>query len=912
MKILTSLTWKTMWKNRTRTIVTLVGIVLSAAMFMAVMTLALSLWNYMVESAVRYTGDYFVYYTYASDDQLARLHEDRRITSVADYQTLGFVRLDEEEEEDQFNTFLLAACDARFFETMPVMLTQGRLPASSSEIVVSEAYADALAREDKSVQLGEKVTFQITTQSDLYGHSKPQDVPERTFSKEYTVVGVAQSDTFRYDELFLSSILTCADGNQGDAIWHRLFVKTFSPKDALSLPDGDYGVKMDENSDLLDLYGVTKYTNVNRVIVGFALALCAIIMLGSVSLIYNAFSISVSERTKQFGLLSSVGATKKQLRRSVFLEALILCALAIPAGIACGFGGIAVTLTLLEEQITKFIGGDIPLRVVISPLSIAPAALIGLLTVFLSAAIPARRALKITPMDAIRQTGDYRVDVRKVKPLRRSVFGMSGALARKYYRVSRKKYRATVISLSISIVLFVAAASFSSVLQENVEQSVNTENFDFSCYGTTGQLNQLRAQPSVADSVLIASTHYHSDASREALSKEFWESGLIMEMGTTFCSPRVYYLEDAVLRAYLQEQGIDPTPYFDANNPTALVCNCKWVHYAYNERTGQAERYVERFPAFADDTTSLTLFSQGISEEVEKKLAGEGRQYTICYEQTERGELLLQVIFLTETADGEFTVSENAYFLVKKVRGGDGMMQCFYPYDMETQTAQPEPAAQMASDAPTVRLGARIDTLPFGISGYAQSAHLPMLILPMSQKPEGVSTWLSLTVNDREALRTWLDERGMNYSDYLAGEESSRTMKLIVDVFCYGFLVLISLISAANVFNTISTNIALRRRDFGVLRSVGMRGREMRRMMNCECMIYGSRALLWGLPISILASYAIHSIGYALGAGAYRIPIRILAAATVFVLALVFVSMYYAAAKMRRDTPIEAIRMENI
>lgn len=911
MKILTSLTWKTMWKNRIRTVVTLVGIVLSAAMFMAVMTLALSLWNFMVESTVRHTGDFFISYTYASDEQLARLHEDKRVASVADCQTLGFVKLGEE-EEDRFHTFVVAACDARFFETMPVMLMQGRLPRSSSEIVVSEDYVNALALADKGVLLGEKVTFSITTQPDSYGASKPQDVPERTFCKEYTLVGIAQGGAFQDYELNLSSMLTCADGNQGDAIWHRLFVKTFTAKDALSLPDGDYGVKMSENSDLLSLYGATKYTNVNRVIVGFALALCVIIMAGSVSLIYNAFSISVSERTKQFGLLSSIGATKKQLRRSVLLEAMILCALAIPAGIVCGFGGIAVTLTLLEDKLTKFIGGEIPLRAIISPLSVVPTTLIGVLTVFISAAIPARRALKITPMDAIRQTSDYYVDTGRVKPLRRSVFGMSGALARKYYRVSRKKYRSTVISLSISVVLLVAAASFSSVLQGNVEQSVNTENFDFSCYGTAEQLKQIREQPSVANSVLLASTQYNSDAPREAFSEAYLERGLIAEMGKSICAPRVYYLEDAALRAYLQEQGIDPAPYFDADEPTALVFNCKAVRYVYDEPTGQTERYVERFPVFSDETSSLTLYSEGLSKEVAEQLAG-SRQYNYDYRLTERGQLLLVLNFFTETDVDFSTVSESKYFLIQKVRAGDAMLECLYPYDTDTQTAQPESAAQMVSDAPTVRLGARIETVPFGIaSGVAESVSTPTLLLPMSQKPEGVSIRLSLTANDSNALRTWLDERGIPYSDFLAGEERTRTIKLIVDVFSYGFLVLISLISAANVFNTISTNIALRRRDFGILRSVGMRGREMRRMMDCECMIYGLRALLWGLPVSILASYAIHTIGYEIGAGAYRIPIRILSIAVVFVLAVVFMSMYYAAAKMRRDTPIEAIRMENI
>ena len=86
------------------------------------------------------------------------------------------------------------------------------------------------------------------------------------------------------------------------------------------------GLAWYSNSDLLNYYGATTFFSVNRMIYSFAVILLLMISFGSVSLIYNSFSISVAERTRQFGILKSIGATRKQIRDSVLYEALVLCA----------------------------------------------------------------------------------------------------------------------------------------------------------------------------------------------------------------------------------------------------------------------------------------------------------------------------------------------------------------------------------------------------------------------------------------------------------------------------------------------------------------------------------------------------------------------------------------------------------
>ena len=109
-------------------------------------------------------------------------------------------------------------------------------------------------------------------------------------------------------------------------------------------------------------------------------------MFGSILLIYNAFSISVSERTKQFGLLSSIGATKRQLLRSVLFEALFLSVIGIPLGILAGIAGIGVTLELTKNMFMSFLqyNTDAVMDLYVSKAAVAAATLVGLITVLIS------------------------------------------------------------------------------------------------------------------------------------------------------------------------------------------------------------------------------------------------------------------------------------------------------------------------------------------------------------------------------------------------------------------------------------------------------------------------------------------------------------------------------------------------
>ena len=165
------------------------------------------------------------------------------------------------------------------------------------------------------------------------------------------------------------------------------------------------------------------------------------------------------------------------------------------------------------------------------------------------------------------------------------------------------------------------------------------------------------------------------------------------------------------------------------------------------------------------------------------------------------------------------------------------------------------------------------------------------------------------------AVQSILNDNGFNaknLQNIAEQEESERNIVTIIRVFSYGFIVLISLIAAANVFNTISTNISLRRREFAMLKSVGMTQKGFNKMMNFECLLYGSRALLYGLPVSCGVTYLIYLAimeGYE---ASFHLPWTAIGIAVLSVFLVVFITMMYSMSKIRKDNPIDALKNENL
>lgn len=938
MNIMNRVTWRAMWKNRTRTLVTIVGIILSAAMFTAVTTLGVSLLDYMIKAELQNTGNYYIQYDYSTDENLQELQKEETVTDIAALKTLGYTSVDYQlNGYPNTETCIVAAGDDTFFAMVSAHLEEGRLPQNSSEIVITDSFYNALKNSGIPCEIGDVVELDVVPEYE----AEELTLPSKggiAFTKSYKIVGISDSYGQMFNDMMLgkSSLLTYDDGS-ANGLWYRIFAKTdpvMAAYDLSDLSEYPYGQSAGLNYNMLQLNGGNKYRNFNTLIQNFCIVLAAIIMIGSSSLIYNAFSISVSERTKQFGLLSSIGATRKQLRRSVYFEALSLCAIGIPLGILFGYLGIAVTLHLTHGMIESFLNGvsehGIILKAIPSIPAFVCAGLISLVTVLISCRIPARRATKIAPISAIRQTQEYDASKANVKvsKLTTKLFGLPGIMAKKYYTVSKKKYRSTVFSITISVVLFISAFSFTTQLRGVAQENANTYNYDIEIMGISQEaMDEIRALPSVEQSTVHTDemfiTFIPDDAFADGYVKTWNES--IDYSGTSVGYSNVKYvyvnyLEDDVFKAYLNTHKIDPAPYFDSSSPAALVVNAD--DYIYSEDdTGNPIRIHYHEKVLQDNISSVDLYPdvEAFPEEVHKYLnqidspfyldisSYEGMPvYTLSFDQSALPEHLDSIPFLMK--DGSISI------IIKQEKLDGTTKQSFYLFNPETKQLDTKPLAETTRpDTDSgIRLGAAIDELPFGISATSDMETLT-LIMPLSMANTGnADPMLSIKVADYQKTIDFLDEQEYYYADYLNSQMQYRNYITLINVFCYGFIVLISLICVCNVFNTISTNIALRRKDFGMLRSVGMKNSEIYRMMAFECLQYGIKALLFGLPLSILSSIGIHLIAMDVSRSGYHLPIVAILIATCCVFFIVFITMTYAVSKLKKDNPIEAIRAESV
>ena len=924
MNILARFTAKSMKQCPGRTLVTLLGVILSAAMFTAVTTFAFSFWTFLKDSTVARTGDYFISCSWLKEEEVRTLEEDSRITHIARYEALGYL-VTQEDASGPLSTFVLAAGDQAYFDAMPIRLSQGRYPTNSTELLLHESTLSTLSYYGYETAVGSTVSFDLLRKAAGYPNIEDARDTSASFSPQYTIVGHIHEDVIITNNgLDTFPMLTLADGEEGSPLWYRAYVKS-APSKVWELVQESTFHDIDVNESLLALYGQSRYENFTEIIFWLAVILCIIIVVGSVSLIYNSFSISLSERTKQFGLLSCIGATKKQIRRTVYLEALFLALPGIPLGLAFGYGGISLTLYFLRDRLALILseGAEgVMLHGVLSPFALVLGAVLALGTVLLSAAIPAKRATAISPLEAIRQSKDY-VLPKKQKKSHSSLFGLPGTLAKSYYRVSKGKYRATLISLIISLVIFLAAAGFTTGLKQTADEAINVESYDFSCFVTPEEGEIIASQDFVAESAYVADGYFRAKIEDNQRSDEFllYKDDLknaYAQAADPVANILVIYLEDRVLEEYLKQEGMEPQVYLDPKSPKALVCYKEVTTYAMANDRGIYTRYTYHYPPLSSDLSELMLFPDSAPQTLYPFDSDIGHTYN--YTMDAEGNLILTLVpYKTNeyghiTEDGDRALSYRVEFLPEE----DGSYTAaYYLIDTNTGICASTPACKEKTDFVHVSLGATIQDLPFGVSRNAKDTpYYISLILPLSAAPEEAKSYclLSFSTSDYGAAKAYLKSEmdDSAYMDYRNEEEAARALILVVDIFSYGFIVLICLICIANIFNTLSTNVALRRRDFGMLRSIGFRERDLWKMLSYECLTYGTKALLWGLPIGLLANLGIQKFAADIGTISYAFPIEAVLSAIVSVFVVVFVTMFYAASKLRKDNPIEAIRQERV
>lgn len=908
MNVFNKVTLESLKKNRTRTVVTIIGIMLSAAMICASTTFVSSMQNFVLRCEIYSSGDWHGAVYDAAYKDYEDIRDSGKVSSAAYAQVLGYAKIGSANEYKPYLYVLGGDAASGYFETMPVHLLLGTLPKDSTEIILPEHLT---SNGKVNYTLGDTVTLEVGDRT-LDGKRLGQDTPVYTYDSEthtevmsgerlenteprtYTVVGIYERPAFEDYSAPGYTALTAADPKSADQSPIHCYFKLHKPAgvyDFMKAMGYTQEYRYAYNTKVLLYSGTAPFDSFLTAFYSLAAIIIALIVFGSVSLIYNAFSISVSERTKQFGLLSSVGATKKQLRRMVLFEALTVSAVGIPLGILVGIGGIGITLLLIGDKFSSIVRADIPMRLCVSWQAVVIAAVIALVTVLISAWIPSKRATGVSAVEAIRQSMDIKVSGRPVRTskLAYKLFGLPSVLAGKHYKRNRKKYRTTVVSLFMSIVLFVSAAAFTDYMMESAEGGLASDQFDLiyaaesdasAAMTPDALLELLFSEQNVTGGTYTKKQFLQGDISREYVTAMFADRFADFGMEREDATPKelsisgyLYFVADAEFNRLLEKYNLKEADYYDREKPLGLALDRNI------ELDRRLEKYVTLDTLKGDGCVIEGLYYVEIDGYYRKdSRIDENGNKVVLYQNRDNEndiiELPYEESFAKYTLRSEKTIEEAPFFVSRSTPVAINMI---YPYSM-IESVVPEAALNQFRN-----------------------------------------TEYFLTSSDHAAsfenLATVLTENGLSSRqlfDYAANAETNRNVVTIIRVFAYGFIVLISLIAAANVFNTISTNISLRRREFAMLKSVGMTQKGFRRMMNCECLLYGSKALLLGLPVSCGITYLIYRAITTAYETSFHLPWAAIGIAVLSVFLVVFATMMYAMRKVKKDNPIDALKNENL
>lgn len=884
MKLLNKLTLKNLRLNKVRTIVTIMGIMLSAALITVVSGMALSGRQTMIDAQMVYGGNYDVALDIIDNSVIETARNNRNVKNAFYKERLGYARTKNADGEI-CDYSVLAMSENTYGNCFKIDLIKGKFPTNSGEAVVTKAFK---TQDGKDVKIGDKITLDVGVLTDKDGNVLDEEgihnLLQKDFNKcsiidtvkrTYTVTGIIErpKTSELYDPSNFSMIYTVSDEkapieairtkhmnklyiaytpqSEGDYLQNTADILGFKADDMSNvisdeIPPEDQqtsGINAYEfNSILLSMKGYGSNDATNTVIFSLAVIIIIIVMLASVFVIRNSFAISITEKTSMYGMLASVGATKRQIRRNVLFEGFILGLIGIPLGILLGLGVNAILITILNSVLGDMLNGA--KFVFVTPtIPIICAIVLSAVTIFCSSFFIALRASRIPPLVAIR--GNKDIKVKNNKPYRTSkltkkLFGVGGEIASKSLKRSRKKYRTTVISIVVSVAMFIAVSAFMDYGMTYTEHYYGKPDYSYMVSGIdTKQAQTIEKMPEIENYLTVGLQYGHVSA----------------DVPVNECGENFLY------------DNADGTKSFGAEflefEHDTFVQICRELELDYNKVKGGVLVYSQVTP---DNSES------GNSSKPMKLFGKTAPTKFIVYGNDDNGneliagKLKVSSVFDEIPKSADSVIGEGTIFGQGLIIGEQGVI-----------------SPQLGEHECYITL-------------YANT-----------------SNHTSLTNRIESMSGTGDSESYISIFDYEENVRQFNAVMLIVGIFVYGFIGVISLIGLTNIFNTISTNMQLRSKEFASLKSIGMTKKEFNRMIRLESLMYGIKSLLIGIPLGIAGVFAIFS-AFSVGSVpmSFVFPWKAILISIAVVFVAVWLIMKYSISKVNKQNIIETIRNDNI
>lgn len=934
MNLMKTLTLKNLRLNRKRTIVTIVGIILATALLSALVTLVSSFQYSMIEYQKQKDGDFHVKFSNVKMSELSEFKNNRNIESTFETMGMGFAKLDGCKNEDKPYAYVMATDEAGF-ERGCFKLIEGRMAKNEDEIVIPR-HLKTNGRID--IKVGDEITLDVGKRYDsntegvisencAYEHEA--ETLTDTVTKHYKVVGIMERPGYGMedysaagytfvtysDELAAIDNGTKSEASEADTtltVYSRYTQKALRNKDAvtadiigvdeklfekannssveMSSEESDRFLKEMENAKydiymngyLINYECVFPIDGSFKALFTVAAVVALIIILTSVYCIKNSFNISITEKIRQYGMLASVGATRRQIKSSVKTEAAMLGVVGIPVGTMSGILASLILVKVVNALSAGWLNVALSFHTSLPALILA--VILSIATIYFSATGSARRAAKVTPLEAIRNTKEIKIKSAKLKTpaIIGRIWGIGGVISYKNIKRNNKKYRTTVTSIVICSVTFIVISYFMSMAFSVVGMSYASADYNIginmSCKKDIDieKFSKLLSGIEGAEDYLVGAG-YDFDVSKPEYTKEYGEYCRQLYDDSEDVSQMflITVLDDKSYDKYASDAGIK-----NAAAGAILVNKCTFD--VYNENSSKyAKKEMELYKYKAGDTIECG--------------------YNV-YDDASSDDNAVEGGTESSTEDNSGYVDEETI--------NNGVRKTV-----------------------DVTIAGVTDKVPIGYKGYSNT------LLFMNQKgfeslwgdgkngneiKPGYASYSAYVVaeNADEYQDTFEKETEGNpeYSQisfYVSNLDKQmrdeKSLFTLLGVFAYGLIVVIALIGITNIINTLSTGMELRSREFATLRSIGMTDKQFVGMVRLESVFISVKALVIGVPLGILISYLLCVMMNRMDdAIIYEPPYKAIILCIVVVIMLIYAIMKLSMTKLRHNNIIETIKNENL
>ena len=928
MNLMKTLVYKNLRLNKKRTIVTIVGIILATALLAALTTLVSSFYYSMIKYEKSHSGDYHYSFSNVSTQELKDFENNRSIESLFEITGIGYSKLDGCKNEDKPYAYV-EATDENGFKKAGFDLIEGRMAQNDNEIVIPR-HLKTNGRIDYKV--GDEITLNIGVRrvsesalsdeesngdnagtsgddSTQYAEKQPgdilgQDTPylndgeelTDTVSKTYKIVGMIERPNYGFEDYSACGYTFITYGKQGitenDAygmtVYARytqkglrnryevtaailgmdkeLFEGVNDGKMAFSSQQMDEYLKqlsnvkygLGQNASLIRYECLYPIDGLFKALFLIAAIVAFIIILTSVYCIKNSFSISITEKIRQYGMLSSIGATKRQIRKSVKTEAAMLGIVGIPIGIGSGVLAAYVLTKVANIILSEWLGAALVFNISVPALVFA--LLLAVITIYFSAIGSARKAAKVTPLEAIRNTNEIKLKAEKFKTPRfiGRIWGIGGIVSYKNIKRNNRKYRTTIVSIVICSVTFIVTSYFMSMAYHLVEMSYGKKdyNIDVNITPEGGEISN----DTIVDAINSISGVKDYDVTK-TYSFDVDDPDMTKEYGD-------YYKE-----YYMADNSKDVNAVFEI----AVMDDDSFAAYSKNEETNKyTDKEIMLFNYKAGDTISLGYTADTTEDEVQNTEPDENdtdETAADLSEQSDEGTRKTVDVTLAGVTD-ERPLGYEQFFgspvMVMDQKTFDSLWKdgkCDYegrPYQVAYMNV--EDADKYQDDLETL----------------------------MSDMQKTISFSYNIT----------------NYDAIMKNEKA---FYMLIGIFAYGLIIVISLIGITNIINTLGTGMELRKREFATLRSIGMTDKQFTKMIRLESLFISVKALIIGIPAGLIISYIICRLENRLDTVIiYDPPAGAVCACIIVVILLIYAIMFLSMEKLKHNNIIDTIKNENL